>query len=63
MELTSPAVPTAQTTAQTLLVGLIIYLIMGEHTSIAYVDLKKYTENIETVEEIEAIPSQFKHPV
>ena len=48
-----------QRTAETLQVGLNIYLTMGEHTSIAYTDFKKYIENIETEEEIEAINSNI----
>ena len=44
-------------TAETLVVDLNIYLTKGEHTSIVYTDLKKYVENIETAEEIEAITS------
>ena len=40
-----------------LLVGLNNYYTIGEHTSIAYTDLKRKIENIETAEEIEAITS------
>ena len=55
VELTSPAVATAQT-AKTLLVGLNMYLTMGR-TYYSLTDVKKYRENIKTAEEIEAIPS------
>ena len=41
-----------KTLLEILLVGINIYLTMGEHTSIAYTDLKIYIGNIETAEDI-----------
>ena len=57
-----PAVPTAKTAAEPLLVGLNIYLTMGEHTSIAYTDLKinrKYRNSEAIISLIQTLQPQL----